>query len=184
MKKTNYHTHTARCGHAEGTDEEYVLAALSQGFDTLGFSDHVPWPYRSGFSNPRVRMHISRLPEYVESVKALKEKYAGRIDVLAGFECEYFPDYMNWLADMKDEQQLLSCFGAELTFGTGGLRGVLGVGTNRMNQYTVGRATQGLADYMKQTGGKSVAIAYDSRLRSDEFAHIIDTVMVKNDENN
>ena len=106
MKKTNYHTHTARCGHAEGTDEEYVLAALSQGFDTLGFSDHVPWPYRSGFSNPRVRMHISRLPEYVESVKALKEKYAGRIDVLAGFECEYFPDYMNWLADMKEEQQL------------------------------------------------------------------------------
>ena len=81
---------------------------------------------------------------------------------------------------MKDEQQLLSCFGAELTFGTGGLRGVLGVGTNRMNQYTVGRATQGLADYMKQNGGKSVAIAYDSRLRSDEFAHIAAGILANN----
>ena len=43
--KANYHTHTARCGHATGTDEEYVLAAIEQGFDELVFSDHVPWPY-------------------------------------------------------------------------------------------------------------------------------------------
>ena len=43
--KANYHTHTARCGHATGTGEDYVLAAIEQGFDELGFSDHVPWPY-------------------------------------------------------------------------------------------------------------------------------------------
>ncbi|MFR5796189.1 MAG: PHP domain-containing protein [Christensenellales bacterium] len=50
--KANYHTHTARCGHATGTDEDYVLAAIEQGFDELGFSDHVPWPYRTDTRTP------------------------------------------------------------------------------------------------------------------------------------
>ena len=104
--KANYHTHTARCGHAEGTDEAYLTAAIKAGYDVLGFSDHVPYPYRSGFSNPRVRMHVDKLPEYVRSVRALGEKYAEKIRVLAGFECEYFPEYMGWLADMKEEQGL------------------------------------------------------------------------------
>jgi len=49
---------------------------------------------------------------------------------------------------LENEEELLSAFGTELAFGTGGLRGVLGIGTNRMNEYTVGRATQGLADYL------------------------------------
>lgn len=104
--KANYHTHTARCGHASGTDEEYVLAALSQGFDVLGFSDHVPWPYRSAFSNPRVRMLVDKLDDYLASVRALKEKYAGKITLLVGFECEYFPAYMGWLSDMAQEKRL------------------------------------------------------------------------------
>ena len=81
---------------------------------------------------------------------------------------------------LMDEQETLGCFGAELTFGTGGLRGILGVGTNRMNQYTVGRATQGLADYLNRSGGKTVAIAYDSRLRSDEFAAIAAGILAAN----
>ena len=104
--KANYHTHTARCGHAEGTDEQYVLAAIGAGYDTLGFSDHVPYPYRSGFTSPTVRMTADRLPEYVESVKRLKDKYADKIRILTGFECEYFPEYMGWMADMKEEQGL------------------------------------------------------------------------------
>ena len=49
---------------------------------------------------------------------------------------------------LENEEELLSAFGTELAFGTGGLRGVLGIGTDRMNEYTVGRATQGLADYL------------------------------------
>ena len=53
---------------------------------------------------------------------------------------------------LENEEELLSAFGTELAFGTGGLRGVLGVGTNRMNEYTVGRATQGLADYLRENG--------------------------------
>ena len=56
---------------------------------------------------------------------------------------------------MSSEQELLSAFGTELTFGTGGIRGVLGVGTNRMNEYTVGRATQGLSDSLRENGGKA-----------------------------
>ena len=106
MMKANYHTHTSRCGHAEGTDEQYVLAAIDAGYDTLGFSDHVPYPYKSGFTNPHVRMTMDKLPGYVRSVRALEEKYAGKIRILAGFECEYFPEYMGWMADMKAENQL------------------------------------------------------------------------------
>ena len=104
--KANYHTHTLRCGHAEGTDERYVKAALDGKFDVLGFSDHVPWPYRSSFTNPGVRMLLSQLDEYLASVKKLKEKYAGQIDILTGFECEHFPAYMGWLCDMAQEKQL------------------------------------------------------------------------------
>lgn len=104
--KANYHTHTSRCGHADGTDEQYVLAAIDAGYDTLGFSDHVPFPYKSGFTNSHVRMTVRQLPEYVAGVRALQEKYRNQIRVLAGFECEYFPEYMGWLADMKAEQKL------------------------------------------------------------------------------
>lgn len=104
--KANYHTHTARCGHAEGSDEDYVRAALAQGFEELGFSDHVPWPYRSGFTSPGVRMHIGQLDGYVASVRALEARYAGQIQIRLGFECEYFPEYMGWLAEMAEEKRL------------------------------------------------------------------------------
>lgn len=104
--KANYHTHTSRCGHAEGTDEEYVLAALAQGYDLLGFSDHMPWPYESGFTNPHVRMSVEQLDDYVQSVQALREKYSGQIRILTGFECEYFPQYMDYLAQVKEEKKL------------------------------------------------------------------------------
>ena len=83
-------------------------------------------------------------------------------------------------AATEDEQELLSRFGSELAFGTGGLRGVLGVGTARMNRYIVARATQGLADYLRASGGRSVAIAYDSRLCSEEFAKAAACVLAAN----
>ena len=80
----------------------------------------------------------------------------------------------------RDGERLLACFGSELAFGTGGLRGILGVGTARMNRYVVARATQGLADYLRSTGGRSVAIAYDSRLCSKEFAQTAAGVLAGN----
>lgn len=71
-----------------------------------------------------------------------------------------------------NEQEIQDRFYRDLEFGTGGLRGVLGAGTNRMNVYTVRKASQGLANFIKQEGGqdKGVAIAYDSRRMSPEFA--------------
>ena len=71
-----------------------------------------------------------------------------------------------------DEKEIEDRFYKELEFGTGGLRGVIGAGTNRMNIYTVRKATQGLANYIIKQGGKDrgVAIAYDSRRMSPEFA--------------
>ena len=72
----------------------------------------------------------------------------------------------------NDEEEIKDRFYRDLEFGTGGLRGVIGAGTNRMNIYTVRRATQGLANYIKAQGSeeKGVAIAYDSRFMSKEFA--------------
>lgn len=72
----------------------------------------------------------------------------------------------------NDEKEIEDRFYKELEFGTGGLRGIIGAGTNRMNLYTVRKATQGLANYILKQGGaeKGVAIAYDSRNMSPEFA--------------
>ena len=87
---------------------------------------------------------------------------------------EYFDEdtKKELLAIRNDEKELEDRFYKELEFGTGGLRGVIGAGTNRMNIYTVRKATQGLANYILKQGGKEkgVAIAYDSRRKSPEFA--------------
>ena len=80
-----------------------------------------------------------------------------------------------------NEDEILDRFWRDLTFGTGGLRGVLGAGTNRMNVYTVGKATQGLADYLNSDfTAPSVAIGYDSRINSDKFARIAAEVLAAN----
>jgi len=78
--------------------------------------------------------------------------------------------------------QIHEAFYKELEFGTGGLRGILGAGTNRMNIYTVGKATQGLADYVRRhyPGSPSVAISYDTRILSKEFADTAAAIMAAN----
>ena len=82
----------------------------------------------------------------------------------------------------SDPAGLEDAFYRNLEFGTGGLRGVMGVGTNRMNKYTVGMATQGLANYMKAncTGELSVCISFDSRNNSEAFAKITADVLAAN----
>lgn len=80
-----------------------------------------------------------------------------------------------------DEAAIEDCFYRELEFGTGGLRGVLGVGTNRMNIYTVAKATQGYSNYIRKgTQNSSVAIAYDSRINSFLFARTAAAVFAAN----
>lgn len=77
------------------------------------------------------------------------------------------------LREITDEKELEDRFYTELDFGTAGLRGILGAGTNRMNIHTVGKAAEGLARYLvKQESAPSCAIAYDSRIKSDEFAKV------------
>lgn len=82
------------------------------------------------------------------------------------------PEIYNELVAVNgDDDKILDRFYKNLEFGTAGLRGVLGAGTNRMNTYTVCQATQGLADYLNSIGeGASVVIGYDSRIKSDVFA--------------
>ena len=83
----------------------------------------------------------------------------------------------------EDEKELTESFYRDLEFGTGGLRGIMGVGSNRMNKYTVGAATQGLANYLKKCFGEKilkVAIAHDSRINSRHFAEITAAVLSAN----
>ena len=92
------------------------------------------------------------------------------------------PDLAQELNEIAgNEAEITDRFYKELEFGTGGLRGVIGAGTNRMNIYTVGKATQGLVNYLKQKTDKgTVAIAYDSRLKSDIFAKAAAEVLAAN----
>ncbi|MEF9893343.1 histidinol-phosphatase [Anaerorhabdus sp.] len=87
MQDFNIHSHTIRCLHAVGTDEEYVLKAIEAGIKTLGFSDHVPLIDDQGMGD---RMTMNQVQEYIDSVLSLKEKYKNEIDIKLGFECEYF----------------------------------------------------------------------------------------------
>lgn len=95
--KTNYHTHTSRCKHAYGTDEQYVLAAIEAGIQELGFSDHTPWPFRTPGFEPRMRMKMSQYEDYLHSIRTLKEKYKNQISIRIGLECEYYEEYLDWL---------------------------------------------------------------------------------------
>lgn len=89
MRQTfNYHTHTARCGHAAGSDEAYVLEAIQNGYTQIGFSDHVP--YINGH-DPEERMKVEELSDYISSIKALQEKYRDQIEIRIGLEIEYIP---------------------------------------------------------------------------------------------
>ncbi len=92
------------------------------------------------------------------------------------------PDLIAELEKMKDDEEAIhDAFYKDLEFGTGGLRGIIGVGTNRINIYTVGKASQGLAAYVNSISDSgSVAIAYDSRIKSELFAKTAACVFAAN----
>ncbi len=108
--RTNYHAHTWRCKHAQGTEEEMVLAALESGFTDLGFSDHAPWPYPGGFISS-YQMLPEQLEDYVNTIRALREKYKDRIRIYIGLEAEYFPSMMGWMKEMKEKYGLFLIMG-------------------------------------------------------------------------
>lgn len=105
MFKANYHTHTTRCQHATGNDEEYILSAIKGGWRELGFSDHTPWKYNSPYVSP-IRMDVLEYPEYVSSIRELKEKHKEHIQLKLGLECEYFPAYIPWLIEISRKEKL------------------------------------------------------------------------------
>ena len=104
--KINLHTHTERCGHASGADEEYVIAAIGAGFTTLGFSDHTPFPYEDGYVNG-TKMLPEELDGYVASVLSLKEKYRDEIEILLGLECESVPRFFPYLREISKDMDYL-----------------------------------------------------------------------------
>ncbi|MBR2247904.1 MAG: phospho-sugar mutase [Clostridia bacterium] len=104
----------------------------------------------------------------------------------------YKDTYLKWINEAKDaeiqkelrnmnEQEIEDSFYKDLSFGTGGLRGVIGAGSNRMNIYTVAKATQGLSNYLNLHYEKpSVVIGYDSRIKSDVFSNVVAEVFSSN----
>lgn len=88
----NFHTHTERCRHAVGSDEEYINSAIEAGIKYLGFSDHAPYCFPDGYENS-YRVQVCDARTYVEDLRKLREKYKDKIQISIGFEMEYYPDY-------------------------------------------------------------------------------------------
>lgn len=103
MLKSNFHTHTYRCGHAIGKDEEYVLEALGAGFINLGFSDHIMLP---NFSQKGIRGDYSCFDDYVSSINNLKKKYEDRMKIYLGFEAEAFPLYYPYYKELISSKKI------------------------------------------------------------------------------
>ncbi|GFR39035.1 putative histidinol-phosphatase [Insulibacter thermoxylanivorax] len=92
--KFDFHTHHERCGHAEGTIEDYIRSAIEQRLDMIGISDHSPYfGDEEDHPHPEVAMAKSEFPNYVEEVLRLKKKYEGQIEVLLGVESDFFPEH-------------------------------------------------------------------------------------------
>ena len=98
----NYHTHTWRCRHADGTEREYVECAIEGGLKILGFSDHSPYPFPDGYDSG-MRMRLDQVEGYVDTVLALKKEYDKDIEIHLGLETEYFPRFWDQLIDFLSD---------------------------------------------------------------------------------
>ena len=128
MKQTfNLHTHTWRCGHAEGEDYEYIENAIERGFQCLGFSEHIQYRVDNGKYN---RIDYEDFISYFKEINLLKEIYKEKITILCGLEAAYVPEAMLDLLDLlpycdfvllghhqgglRDRKYALSCTDEEL----------------------------------------------------------------------
>ncbi len=107
MKKillaNNYHTHTYRCGHALGTDEQYVVEAIRYGIKELGFSDHIFFP---NLIQPGMRQNEDDYLDYVNSISNLREKYKDKIKIYIGYEAEYQNENREFLTNLLKEGKI------------------------------------------------------------------------------
>lgn len=107
------HTHTLRCGHASGRDEEYVEAAMTAGLAALAITDHVPFYWLPAEQHdPTLAMAPEELPRYVDAVLDLKHRYRGRIEILLGLEADYVAGKEERLAE------LLACYPFDVVLGS------------------------------------------------------------------
>lgn len=106
----NYHTHTWRCNHAAGREEDYVKCALQRGLQILGFSDHSPYLFPGSYYS-HFRMKPEQLKGYCSRVLSLREQYAGQLEIPLGLETEFYPDLfgktLSFLKDSPVEYLLL-----------------------------------------------------------------------------
>ncbi len=98
-----FHVHTYRCGHAEKLrDEIYIQKAIEYGAGRISFTDHAPFP-----ENPfGSRMLMEQLPEYILTLRGLKEKYSGVIDVRIGLEIEYLPSFKEYYHELRENSAI------------------------------------------------------------------------------
>ena len=94
----NYHTHTHRCNHAIGREEDYVKEALKAGLKILGWADHTPYTFTGGYYS-HFRMRPIQLPGYIQTIEELKKKYDGQIEMPIGLEMEYYPKHFSTLIE-------------------------------------------------------------------------------------
>lgn len=129
MKKINYHTHTYRCGHANGTEEEMIEAAIKMEIEELGMCCHIPLPHyrkhlvqsipsirsiRSALSlcrafltgGPNMRMPYPQLDEHLNQIKECQEKYKDQIQLYQGFEAEGLKEYFDYYQQLLDENKV------------------------------------------------------------------------------
>lgn len=100
--RTNYHTHTYRCHHAGGTEEDYIIEGIEKNLKVLGFSDHGPF-YDNRYG---LRMDYCDLKEHIELLKHLREKYKEKIQIKIGLEIEYDPREDDFYKKLYEEYNL------------------------------------------------------------------------------
>lgn len=96
----NYHTHTKWCHHGVGEIEDYVRYAYEAGMEEIAITEHVPHKYND---NDYARMYLEEFEPYNAELDAVIEKYAGKIRVIKGMECEYYPEEMGWYQTLRDD---------------------------------------------------------------------------------
>ncbi|MBQ2765773.1 MAG: histidinol-phosphatase [Clostridia bacterium] len=95
----NYHTHTARCHHASGTEREYIETAIARGLKVLGFSDHSPQFFPTDDYYSHFRMRPEETDGYIKTLTDLRHEYRDDIDIKIGFEIEYYPEIFDKLIE-------------------------------------------------------------------------------------
>ena len=99
----NYHTHTKRCNHAIGSDEQYINEAIKAGYKGIGFTDHVMLP---GIQNSRIRGDFACKEEYLATFRKYQQMYKDQIDIYVGFECEWDNKYSKYYKSLLENKEV------------------------------------------------------------------------------